>query len=63
MSGARYIVGTTPTGVFVGHNNDVAFVVGGAWAFLNPIAGWIAYVADEALYYSFNGSAWVTPPW
>lgn len=41
--GARYIVGSAPTGVWVGHANAVAYYSSG-WLFAMPDSGWLAYV-------------------
>ena len=48
--GDRYLVGVSPTGVWVGHANDVAYYSGGAWNFVNPPLGAIALnVATDAI--------------
>jgi hypothetical protein len=58
--GARYIVGTSPTGAWVGQENAVAVwvVADAAWTFLAPAEGWRAYVVDEEADYVFDGAAW-----
>lgn len=62
-AGARYIVGSGPTGAwstFAQH--DIAEATGqGTWIKYTPLSdgGWIAYVQDENRYYSFQASAWV----
>ena len=56
--GARYIVGLSPTGVFLNHSAAIATFVDGVWRFLPPHAGWFAYVeADNALRL-FDGLQW-----
>lgn len=59
--GARYIVGGTPTGAWVGNEDAVAVWVAAdaAWTFLTPVEGWRAYVIDEDADYIFDGAAWV----
>lgn len=58
--GARYIVGGTPTGAWVGNEDAVAVWVAAdaAWTFLTPVEGWRAYVVDEEADYVFDGTAW-----
>lgn len=61
--GARYILLTTPTGVwstFAQH--DIAEADGnGGWFRYTPATdcGWIAYVQNEDIHYRFFGTAWV----
>jgi hypothetical protein len=56
--GDRYLVGTGATGVFAGHADEIALFDGGAWRFLAPRAGWLAYVAAEDLFLLNDGAAW-----
>lgn len=61
-AGARYIVGSSPTGAWSGFaEHDVAEADGfGTWFNYTPAtdAGWIAYVQDEDVHYAFRGTAW-----
>jgi hypothetical protein len=57
-NGQRYIVAATPTGAWVGHVGHVAAWQDGAWLFTTPLAGFLAYVVDEAAFLMWNGSAW-----
>jgi hypothetical protein len=57
-NGDRYIVGPSPSGAWLGHANKIAAWQDGAWAFLTPREGWLAWVADEDQLYAFTGSAW-----
>jgi len=56
--GDRYIVGPTPTGVWVGHAKSIAWYDGAAWAFDAPEEGWFVYVVDEAAFYAYETAAW-----
>jgi hypothetical protein len=56
--GDAYIVAATATGAWAGHEDDIAFVVGGAWAFIAPVEGLLAYPQDEGTLYVYNGTAW-----
>ncbi len=56
--GARYIVGASPTGAWSGHAGDVAAFQDGAWAFYEPVEGFIAWIADEDTAVVWSGSAW-----
>lgn len=59
VNGQCYIVAASPTGAWEGHALEVAAFQDEAWAFFAPLAGWLAWVADEAQLYAWNGSAWV----
>jgi hypothetical protein len=54
--GDRYIVGSDPIGDWFGHDNQVAYFSAG-WRFLQPIPGWIAYVASEGSYYQYDAGS------
>lgn len=56
--GDRHIVAASPTGAWLGHATDIATWEDGAWRFVVPHAGWIAWsIADDVLVV-FNGSTW-----
>jgi len=57
--GSLYIVGTSPTGAWSGHANDVAYWNSLSWDFYTPEEGWRVAVADEDTDYRWSGSAWV----
>jgi hypothetical protein len=57
--GDRYIVPASPTGAWVGWENDVAAWSGGAWLRLPARRGLTAWVEDEAILTVWNGTAWV----
>lgn len=59
--GARYIVGTSPTGDFAGQAGRLAARIEGAWVFYAPNAGWSVYNLSNGMSYRYNGSAWVVP--
>lgn len=59
--GARYIVGTSPTGDFAGQAGRLAARIDGAWVFYAPNAGWSVYNLSNGMSYRYNGSAWVVP--
>lgn len=56
--GDRYLVGSTPTGAWSGHAQEVAYYSGG-WQFLEPMNGWRAYVAGQGDL-RFDSATWVT---
>jgi len=58
--GQRWIVAASPTGAWAGHATQIAAWEDGAWAFSAPVAGWIAFVVDEATLYFWNGAAWAS---
>lgn len=56
--GDRYIVASSATGLWTGWDLNVAFWIDGVWLRLVPRPGWLAWVADEAAFVVWNGSAW-----
>ena len=58
VDGARYIVAASPTGAWAGHAGAIAAWQDGAWAFVVPRAGFLAYVADEAALLVWDGATW-----
>lgn len=55
--GTRVIIGTAPTGEFVGKAGNVAYYDGTAWEFFAPKYGWRAWIGGSEMV--FDGSAWV----
>lgn len=47
VDGDCYIPASPATGLWAGHENDVAMRIGTAWEFRTPLTGWRAYVVDE----------------
>ena len=57
--GKRWIVGTSPTGVWAGQGNKIALCVGAnLWYFLTPKEGWTARDVTTDLRWEYSGSAW-----
>ena len=56
--GDRYIVASGATGVWAGWDLNVTTWVDGVWMRLVPRPGWLAWIADEATFFVWNGSAW-----
>ena len=54
--GDIYIVGASATGDWAGQDDDLAIYQDGAWVFVTPLNGFIAFVADESTLYVFNSS-------
>lgn len=59
--GDCYLVATSGTGTWSGHDGDIAFYLSTAWVFINAVEGMRAYVNDEDIEIVFNGSAWASP--
>lgn len=58
-AGKRWIVGASPTGAWAGKAGQIALCTGaGLWRFIQPKAGFRAWVIDESADYRFNGTAW-----
>lgn len=47
--GDAYIPATTATGLWAGHEDDIAVYTQSAWYFLTPKQGWLFYIEDEAV--------------
>lgn len=58
VDGCRYIVAAVPGGAWTGHFNDIAAYQDGAWTFYPPRAGFLVWIADEALLMCWTGAAW-----
>jgi len=58
-TGDVYLVGTVPTGAWVGHAKDVAEWNGSAWVFTDGVQGDFLYNATTALTYIFRSGNWV----
>ena len=54
-----YLVGTTPSGAFASHPNEVAWWDGAAWQFANPLAGETRLVEAQEANFHWSGTAWV----
>jgi hypothetical protein len=55
---SAYIVPAGGTGVFAGHEDEVAIFEDGGWSFFEPRPGWQAWVADEAEEQIWTGTIW-----
>lgn len=61
--GNRYIVGSSPTGIFAAlTTNNIAWYDGSAWQEDTPQEGWVVYDRDQNKELTFNGSSWVESP-
>lgn len=56
--GDRYIVASAATGLWAGWDLNVTTWVDGVWMRLVPRPGWLAWIADEATFFVWSGSAW-----
>lgn len=61
-NGVAYIIGGSPSGVWIGHALEVVIREAGAWVYYIPYEG--AEVHDKTLdsYAKFNGATWEVPP-
>lgn len=59
VTGARYIVGASPSGAWSGKAGQVAAWDGAAWRFHQPEPGWLAFLLDENGLIVWSGSAWL----
>jgi hypothetical protein len=58
VEGARYLVGSSPSGVFTGQADRLAIFEEGGWRFLTPRRGWIASVGTSSVVEIFDGTLW-----
>ena len=58
QEGNHYIVGAGATGAWAGKDDQLAAFMDGAWFFLPPVAGMLAYVTDEARLLVWDGGSW-----
>lgn len=58
LSGERYIVAASATGLWAGKDGMIAVFVDGSWSFIAVAKGWLAYVEDEGKVLVFNGTQW-----
>lgn len=56
--GDIYIVGGSATDDWAGQDDDLAIYQDGAWVFVTPLSGWIAWVDDENVLYVYNSGNW-----
>ena len=59
-NGLVVIVGSSPTGTFVGNANKIAYYYNG-WKFITPIIGWLATVSSSLSIIMWNGVSWSAP--
>lgn len=50
-SGYKVLIGTSPTGLFAGHANDIAELVGAVWTFTDPVCNQ-QVIVDNAITYA-----------
>jgi hypothetical protein len=58
--GDRHLVGTSPTGDWVDHANDIAAYIGTNWVYLTPAYGWITYLQSSSVLKMYSASGWIT---
>lgn len=56
--GDRHIVAAVPTGAWAGHAAAIATWEDGAWRFLAPHTGWIAWSIADDMLLVYDGSEW-----
>ncbi|RVU17510.1 DUF2793 domain-containing protein [Methylobacterium oryzihabitans] len=60
--GDRYLIASAaPSGAWAGWAGRVVRFEDGAWRSFVARPGWLAYVADEAALYAYDGAAWRRP--
>jgi len=58
-TGDTYLVGTSPSGAWIGHAKDIAEWNGSSWDFTDGVQGDFLYNATNALTYIFRSGNWV----
>lgn len=59
INGDTYLVGTAPTGAWVGHAKDIAEWDGSQWVFTDAVQGDYLYNTTTAITYIFRSNNWV----
>ena len=59
VTGDTYLVGTSPSGAWVGHAKDIAEWNGSSWGFIDAVQGDFLYNTTNALTYIFRSGNWV----
>lgn len=57
--GDRYLIGTSPTGDWSGHANEITEYLNGAWEFIVPDNGFAVIRESDDTALRWNGSSWV----
>lgn len=57
-AGGVYVVSDTPTGEWQGREGQLAWSIDGAWRYLSPEPGWIAWFEEDQTVRVFDGAAW-----
>lgn len=58
--GTAWIVGAAAGGAFAGQDDALALFLNGGWEFIAPWAGARFWIADEAVWATFDGNDWIT---
>lgn len=58
--GARYIVASPADGAWTGHEDEIAAMQDGAWAFYTPAGGWLAWNSSNETLLVFSNGNWQT---
>ncbi len=56
--GARYLIGSEPSGEWAGHSGKIGLYSDGGWIFLTPVTGWRVWVDADAEFLVFDGTVW-----
>ena len=57
--GDAYLVGTVPTGTWVGKNNKIATWNGAIWVYTNPSINSTVFITETLTTLRYNGTSWV----
>ena len=60
VPGACWIVGTNPSGDWIGHAGEIAGWTGGGWRFIVPYEGMTAWCTTDAVWVQHIGDTWVS---
>lgn len=59
VDGERHLIAAPASGIWLGHDGNLAVFLDGGWRYYIPQAGWIARILDESAVFSFDGRNWV----
>lgn len=54
INGEKFLIGYTPSGIFVGHSRHIAQYIDSEWVFYIPQNGWVVYNETDDTFYKYK---------
>jgi hypothetical protein len=58
VEGQMWLLGTTPTGAWAGHGNEIAYRTSTGWYYIEPFEGWTLYNKTTNSLQTYDGAFW-----